>query len=262
MRIINPEAALAGNDTESSLVDTIALLWSDHSRQVGRSGHTIGDFVAAATELVQAEGLAALSMRAVATRLGVRTMATYSFAPGKAALLALMVDRAYRNLYAVDAQPRGQSWQQKLTQIAEANYRLLLANPWLHAARPARSPMGPHEIAKTEIELAALEGIGLADIEMDQALAAVLNHAAHAAALQSGLLAEREQTGLGDPDWWREAMPQLERFVDPHRFPLTARVGQAATAARQGEFWGEKAFRFGLERLLDGIETLIAGRRG
>ncbi|KQU99761.1 hypothetical protein ASC68_09345 [Devosia sp. Root105] len=251
---------LAGNDTDSSLADTIALLWSDHSRPVGRSGRTINDFVSAATELVRAEGLEALSMRVIAARLGVRTMATYSFAPGKAALLALMVDRVYAGLYPDGAPPHGRNWRQGLSLVAEANHRLFLANAWLTAARPARSPMGPHEIEKNEVELAVLEGIGLTDFEMEQALAAVLNHAAHTAALQSGLLAEREKTGLGDPEWWREAMPQLERLVDPRRFPLTARVGQAATAARQGEFWGEKAFRFGLERLLDGIEALIAGR--
>ncbi len=260
MRIISPETVLAGNDTDSSLADTIALLWSDHTRPVGRSGRTISDFVAAATELVRTEGLESLSMRAIAARLGVRTMATYSFAPGKAALLALMVDRAYAGLYPDRALPHGRNWRQGLSVVAEANHRLFLANAWLAAARPARSPMGPHEIQKNEAELAVLEGIGLSDFEMEQALAAVLNHAAHTAALQSGLLAERQQTGMGDTDWWRQAMPQLERVVDPRRFPLTARVGQAATAARQGEFWGEEAFRFGLERLLDGIEALIARR--
>jgi len=252
---------LAGNDTDGTLADTIALLWSDHARSVGRSGRTISDFVAAATELARTEGLEALSMRTIAARLGVRTMAAYSFAPGKAALLALMVDRAYRDLYPAPL-PHGRDWRRGLTQVAEANHRLFLANRWLLAARPARSPMGPHEIGKNEVELAVLEGIGLSDFEIDQTLSALLNHAFHAAALQSGLLAERERTGLGDPDWWSEAMPQLERFVDPRRFPLTARVGQAATEARQGELWGENAFRFGLERLLDGIEVLVAGRRG
>jgi len=250
---------LAGDDIDSSLAETIALLWSDHARPVGRSGLTVNDFVAAATKLARAEGLEALSMRAIATQLGVRTMATYSFAPGKAALLALMVDQAYRDLYP-DALPHGRDWRRGLTEVAETNHRLFLANSWLLAARPARSPMGPYELEKNETELAVLEGIGLADFEMEQALSAVLVHAAQTAALQSVLLAERQRTGVGDSDWWREAMPQLQRFVDPRRFPLTARVGQATTAARQGEFWGEQAFRFGLDRLLDGIEMLIAGR--
>lgn len=260
MVTISPEAALAGNDTDSSLADTIALLWSDHGRPVGRSGLAINDFVAAAIELARTEGLEALSMRAIAGRLGVRTMATYSFAPSKAALLALMVDHAYRGLYPDGPLPRDIGWRDGLTRVAEVNRDLVLAHPWLQAARPARSPMGPHEIQKNEIELTVLEGIGLSDFEMDQALAAVLNHAAHAAGLESQLLAERQSTGLGDPEWWGEAMPQLARVLDPKRFPLTARVGQAATRERHGAFWGDKAFRFGLERLLDGIEALVDRR--
>lgn len=251
---------MAGKEFDNSVAETISLLWGDHARPVGRSGLTINDFVAAATELVRARGLDTLSMRAIADRLGVRTMATYSFAPSKAALLALMVDHAYRGLYPDGTKPRGIGWRDGLTRVAEVNRELFLVHPWLQAARPARSPMGPHEIQKNEVELTVLEGIGLSDFEMDQALAAVLNHAAHAAALESQLLAERQSSGLEDPEWWGKAMPQLERVVDPKRFPLTARVGQAATRERHGEFWGEKAFRFGLERLLDGIEALISKR--
>lgn len=250
---------MAGGTPDASLAETIALLWTDHSRPVGRTGRSINDFVAAATELARASGLEALSMRAIAERLGVRTMATYNFAPGKAALLALMVDHAYRDLYP-GALPAGDGWRTRLTHVARANRALFLANPWLHAARPARSLMGPHELMKHEVELGALAEIGLTDIEMDQTLAAILNHAAHISALESQLRAERRGSGLEDPQWWVEVMPQLERYADARRFPLTARVGRAATAARDGEFWGEEAFSFGLERLLDGIEVLIRSR--
>lgn len=251
---------MAGPISDASLAETIALLWSDHSRPVGRTGRSVSDFVAAATELARASGIDALSMRAIAEKLGVRTMATYNFAPGKAALLALMVDHAYRDLYPADALPAGDGWRKRLTRVAQTNRALFLANPWLHAARPARSLMGPHELMKHEVELGALAEIGLTDIEMDQALAVILNHAAHASALESQLLAERRGSGLEDPQWWVEVMPQLERYADARRFPLTARVGRAATAARDGEFWGEEAFGFGLNRLLDGIDVLIRNR--
>lgn len=56
-------------------------------------------------------------------------------------------------------------------------------------------------------------------------------------------------------------MPVLERVVDPQRFPLTVRVARATTETREGTFWGESAFNFGVERLLDGIEALIIRRR-
>lgn len=249
-----------GPDIDSSVAETVALLWSDHSRPVGRTGLTISDFIAAAIELVRADGMEGLSMRAIAQRLGVRTMATYSFAPGKSALLALMADRAYHDLYADIAPSRASGWRMALTAVAEANRRLYLSNPWLLAARPARSPMGPHEIEKNEIELGTIADIGLSDFEMDQVLASVLNHAAYAGGQEAQLLTERRSSGLNDTQWWGAVMPQLERVVDPKRFPLTARIGRSATEARNGEFWGDRAFHFGLDRLLDGIEMLVRSR--
>ncbi len=48
--------------------------------------------MAAAIELADAEGLGALSMRRVAERLGVGTMSLYTYVPGKAELLDVMLD--------------------------------------------------------------------------------------------------------------------------------------------------------------------------
>jgi len=72
---------------------------------------------------------------------------------------------------------------------------------------------------------------------------------------------ERAETGLTDPQWWKAVMPTLEPVVDPQQFPLAVRVGLASQSARGGEFWGEQAFQFGLDRLLDGIGVLIENRR-
>lgn len=250
---------MAGRDA-SRLGQTMALLWSSHSRTVGRTGLTVNDFVAAAIDLAAKDGVEALSMRAIAARLGVRSMATYSFAPSKADLTALMVDHTYRDLYSA-APPRVDDWRSGLRQVAETNRALHLAHPWLQQLQAARSPMGPHEVRKHELELAPLDGIGLSDFEMDQTLAQLLNYAVHAGRMEAQLLAERRDSGLDDGEWWLEAMPVLERVIDPNRFPLTTRVGLAATEARKGQFWSDDAFAFGLERLLDGIALLIEQRK-
>ena len=239
---------------------TQALLWSSHNRPVGRSGKSVGDFVAAAVSLVQEQGVNALSMRAVAAKLGVRTMATYSFAPGKADLVALMVDHAYRDLYAGGA-PSTADWREGLRTVAHTNRALHLAHPWLQELQAIRSPMGPHEMRKHELELAPIEGIGLTDPEMDQTLSQLLAQVAHAARMENRLRAEQGETGLEDGEWWVQAMPVLERLVDPKMFPLSVRVGTAAAAARSGQFWGQEAFEFGLERLLDGVEVLVQRRK-
>ncbi len=46
---------------------------------------------------------------------------------------------------------------------------------------PGRPPLGPGVIAKYEHELAALEGVGLSDVEMDSVLTLVLEYVRGAA---------------------------------------------------------------------------------
>ena len=60
-----------------------------------------------------------------------------------------------------------------------------------------------------------------------------------------------------DEEWWARNAPILEQIMDPSRYPISGRVGQAA-----GEEYGapgdpERAFQFGLARVIDGIEVYV-----
>lgn len=239
---------------------TLALLWGDDAKPVGRSGLTITDFVAAATAILDESGTDGLSMRAVASRLGVRTMAAYTFGH-KDDVIALVVDRAYRDMYPADGRPREFDWRLGLTDVAQANRALGLAHPWLPDLQAVRSLMGPCELRKREHELAPLELTPLTDVEKDQVLTLVLFHVAGMTRIEAALRRERAETGLNDVQWWKAIMPTLKPVVDPQQYPLSVRVGLAAQGARDGAFWGDQAFQFGLARLLDGIGVLIDSRR-
>ncbi|MEV0350326.1 TetR/AcrR family transcriptional regulator C-terminal domain-containing protein [Nonomuraea sp. NPDC050680] len=239
---------------------TLALLWGEDDKPVGRTGLTIADFIAAAIAILDEHGAAGLSMRAVAARLGVRTMATYTFG-NKEELVALAVDRIYRDLYPGGEQLEGLDWRRGLTAVAHANRDLGLAHPWLYELQVVRSLMGPCELQKRDHELVPLESTPLADAEKDQVLTQLLLHVEGMTRMETMLRRERDATGLDDSQWWQAIMPTLMPVVDRRRFPLSSRVGLAAQAARQGRFWGEEAFEFGLDRLLDGIGVLIDRRR-
>ncbi|HEY1176756.1 MAG TPA: TetR/AcrR family transcriptional regulator, partial [Phytomonospora sp.] len=66
----------------------------ERSSRGPKQGLTIEAIVRTAIALADAEGLAALSMRKVAERLGVGTMSLYTYVPGKPELLDLMLDAA------------------------------------------------------------------------------------------------------------------------------------------------------------------------
>jgi hypothetical protein len=73
--------------------------------------------------------------------------------------------------------------------------------------------------------------------------------------------AARRQSGVDDAQWWAAAGPLLSRVLDPARYPRAVRVGTAAGAAHGSAHDPGHAYRFGLERTLDGLAVLVEGRR-
>jgi hypothetical protein len=141
--------------------------------------------------------------------------------------------------------------------IARDSYSLYRAHPWAAAASPSRPPLGPGQCAKYEHELRALEGLGLSDVEMDDVLAHLLGFVRIAAQDAAQADAERAASAMSDQEWWEVNGALLAKVLDPERFPTAVRVGQAAGEAHDSAYDAEHAFRFGLERTLDGLAPLI-----
>jgi AcrR family transcriptional regulator len=241
----------------------LALLWGSDApgpRRGPRPALSVEEIVATAIDIADRDGLDALTMRRLAEALGVGPMALYTYVPGKAELLDLMLDRAYVEM------PRTSwpdDWRERVTAIAFDNRALYEAHPWAAAVSTARPPLGPGLMAKYEHELSAFEGLGLDDIEIDAALTFVLDFVRASALAADDARATRLDSGLTDEQWWAANAPLLERALAPDTFPTAARVGAAAGAAHGGAYSPEHAWEFGLERVLDGLATLVArGRRG
>ncbi|MDQ6524255.1 TetR/AcrR family transcriptional regulator [Nocardioides sp. LHD-245] len=245
---------------------TLALLWGEPAadapprRKGPARSVTPGRIVDAALKLADAEGLAAVTMRAVAERVGVSAMSVYTYVPGKPELLDLMVDARYARM------PRepwaGETWRERLAGVAQANRTLLTAHSWLtEVAALSRPPLGPGVMTKYEHELAALDDTGLSDVEIDAALSHLLGfvqshcRSAHDAARVG------TDSAMSDAEWWAANQPLLARAFDPAAYPRAVRIGAAAGAA-QGSAWSaERAWEFGLARTLDGLAALIEGAR-
>ncbi|WP_367128238.1 TetR/AcrR family transcriptional regulator [Saccharothrix sp. HUAS TT1] len=237
---------------------TLAVLWRTTGR-AARKDLDVDRIVTAAVDLADTEGLAAVSMRRVADKLGVGAMSLYTHVPGKAELLDAMVDAVHAGTPRPDDVPGG--WRGRLARIARDNWDLHLRHPWLLQVATHRAVLGPHVVAKYDYELRAVDGIGLTDPEMDSVLQLVLAHAREAARATVDATHLRRHTGLTDQQWWQAAAPFLARVLDPARYPTAARVGAAAGQTHAAAHDGEHAFAFGLERVLDGIQALVATRQ-
>src|SRR5437016_6013806 len=106
----------------------------------GRREEILDNAIALADE----KGLAAVTMRSVADRVGLTPMALYPHVGSKAALLDGMVGRLLSELLPSEsAEPGTLDWRQRLGTLAHATRRLTLRHPWAAAllfSRPAVTP--------------------------------------------------------------------------------------------------------------------------
>lgn len=240
---------------------SLALLWRDAAAPAGRRGPKPGldldGIVAAAVALADAQGLPALSMRQVAKSLGVAPMTLYTHVPGKGELIDLMVDAVLGELYPDG--PVAGDWRERLAAVARANWDLFVRHPWATRLGGGRPPLGPNVLAKYEIELRAVDGLGLTEVQMDLVVTLVNGFVTGTVrGLHDRAGAERA-TGITEQQWWEATAPYLERVFDAERYPTVARVGPVAGAELQAAYDPVRTFEFGLERLLDGIGGLIVG---
>ncbi|MEV7415433.1 TetR/AcrR family transcriptional regulator [Streptomyces sp. NPDC089919] len=241
--------------------NTLRLLWrgaATDQRRGPRRGLSIDAVVQAATALADAEGLDAVTMRRLAKDLGVVPMTLYTYVPGKAELLDLMLDAAYARMPRADT--AGQPWRQRVTAIAEANKALFERHPWAAAVSTLRPPLGPGQMAKYEHELSGLDGLGLSDVEMDDCLTHLLTFVQSCARAAADARAAQHDSALNDQQWWELNAPLLARVLDESVYPTAVRVGAAAGAAHNSAHDPAHAYTFGLHRVLDAFATLIDRR--
>ncbi|MEV7770082.1 TetR/AcrR family transcriptional regulator [Kitasatospora sp. NPDC086791] len=239
---------------------SLALLWGAPERpRTGRSGPKPGlnvdAIVSAGIAVADAEGMEALSMRAVGERLGRTAMALYTYVPGKAELLDLMHDRALAELSTglPAGPPPADDWRAAVTAWADGLYACYLRHPWMLRVSQARPVLGPAELATMESLLRALRPAGLPPRRLRGAVAALWQFVRGLAATTADARAAAAATGVTDEDWWHDRSARLAElapdFTD--RFPLLTALQSTADGPPQDSH--PDTFRTGLTILLDGL---------
>lgn len=120
-----------------------------------RAGLTRDRVLQAARELLAAEGLEALTMRALARRLGVQPNTLYSHVASKAALVEALLDEVLADVRVSDEA----DWRAGLHALMAATHAALLARPELVALFLGRGSRGPHA-QRLGMEVGTLLGRG------------------------------------------------------------------------------------------------------
>lgn len=131
------------------------LIWTQpppppRQRSLGRD-----EIVAAAISLADESGPAALTMKAVADRLGSYSpMALYRYVYSKEGLVDLMLDTVTVEI-PVPAQPSG-DWREDLRALATSTRQMITGHPWYALLIHTRAPAGPRMMRRIEFMLAVL----------------------------------------------------------------------------------------------------------
>lgn len=238
----------------------VRLLWRAETGEVVRTRRgprqrfSVDEVVDAAIALADAEGLAAVTMRALGQRLGVGPMSVYTYVPTRDVLVALMVDAVASGQEPV---VRLQTVRESLASAVRARRREYLAHAWLLDAPSWRDVLGPGRLTQYEAQLSLVEGLPIDDIERDW-LIVLLESFAAGAARSAGARGAASRS-MTDAQWWDVVGPELNAVMPPGRFPLAGRVGTTV-----GEYYSapgdpDAGFELGLQVLLDGIEARIPG---
>lgn len=238
----------------------LPMLWrgidGDGKSTLGRKpGLTVAAVVTAALKLADDTGLEAMSMSRVAKSLGVGTMTLYTYVPGKAELIDLMIDTALRERalpLAGESRPAG--WRQQLELYADRTRTMFRRHPWLLRISTVHPPLGPGTMDGHEYLLRAL-----ADLGLTPAQAAAASHALQVvidAVVRAEVADEQVErsTGQSHEAWWQARMSFWQNYFDAERYPAIFATWQGGGFETVGAPEADDVYRFGLSRLLDGIE--------
>jgi AcrR family transcriptional regulator len=223
------------------------LLWvaPERGKRGPKAALNMERLVRAASSVMDEGGLGALTMARVAAKLGVTTMALYRHVPGKHELMELVSDQAM----GAPPAPAGKGWREEVARWARAYLAVLLDRPWLREVVERRTTLGPLSVSWLN---AAIESLAESGLQPGDVIAAVLlvdGHVRSTAQLLSGAPATAE--------WAQNFGRVLELVMADGRYSAISRLVQTGAFA-PAEDGRPIPFEFGLQRVLDGLESHIA----
>ena len=199
-----------------------------------------------AVAIADADGLAALTIRALASGLDVKPMAIYHHVANKEEILDGIVDLVFSE---IELPEPGDDWQTGMRRRARSTRTVMGRHTWAIALMETRTSPGPATLRHHNAVIAALREAGFS-IPMTAHAFALIDAFVYGFSLQEATLP------MSGPDDVAEiAGPMLER-MSPADYPHLVEFA-TEHVMKPGYDFGEE-FDFGLDLILAGLADAIA----
>ena len=206
--------------------------------------------VAEALAIISADGVEALSMRALAARLGVVPGALYRHVHSKEQLEDLVVDGVL-----ADVDPEVHHllpWTRQVAELARRLRSTLERHPGVAGLLKARDPLSPHSLALIEAFLTPLHAAGLSERQTALAYRLIYDYTLGFALSDRTSAGEQRVQDTAT----RRQLQAFVRTLPTDRFPMLANHGEHLWATNRDE-----RFDANLDTLINGLQATGSNRR-
>ena len=229
-----------------------ATLWFSAPETTEQRRHTLTRqrVVAEALTLIAQDGVPALTMRALAARLGVVPGALYRHVPGKERLQDLVLDGVLAEVDC-DVDP-ALPWTGQITTLARRLRTVLAHHPGVAGLLATRDPLGPHSLALAEAFLRPLHAAGFTHELAGHVFFLVVGYTVGFEIGNTNTSANQQRVqDLAT----RDQLHQFLRSLPEDRFPTLVELGPQIWLDNRDE-----RFTRGLHALVDGLNQRTTQR--
>jgi AcrR family transcriptional regulator len=230
----------------------IALAWgvAANPQRGPKREMSVERIVEAAVEIADAEGLGAVSMAAVAAKLGFTPMSLYRYVTAKDDLILLMQEEA-TSLPSDEALAAG-DWRSRLMALYREQVQLYMQHPWVLDIAITGSPVTPNSAAWMDAGLAALADTPLSHADRIAVLLMVTGAARWTGMVLAGYQRTSREGGRSDEEITAYEDALYRTLITEDAYPHLRAAIDGGAFLDDGD-----PFVFGLERGLDGVAAYI-----
>ena len=203
----------------------------------------------AAIAIADERGLESLTMRRLGSHLGVEAMSLYKHVASKEEILDGIVDIVIGEIGLPSAEA---DWKTAMRQRAISARQVLASHPWAIGMMESREAMGSATLRYTDAVIASLRTAGFS-----------VENAAHAFLLLDsyiyGFVVQETSFQVGGHEETEESAEAVLQTSAVDQYPHLAEMA-TEYVTRPGDNYAHE-FEFGLDLILDGLETHRDGRQ-